>query len=559
MKKLLILLLIFTAFNLSAIKHLTKVYHKDYGVITRLVIVFDSKVETEITSVSAQQRLEIYVSNTTRSHIVEAKTMFLSNNLTAMKIEDLGNEIAIIVSTEKPFSASHFTLGANPYKLVIDIFTVGKPRSIEHLTDFASFYQTVGLYNKAEKVYKTMVQLHPKESLFYYNWALMDLKRGNKNSAILKLKKVKNNTNVFHKAYKKLNELVPPTQIPQITKSSKKVVAKVKEKLDNKPKLKILKTDSTKTQQPVNYKDEFLEFYNNSSSKAQKFKLLGLVAHSYGKYEDAISYFLKISDKDEVVNRELYELYTTIEDTKNAKYYKSLLSPKTSEVKITPRNILHMHIKLLYALIFAGLIAILVFFLLMLYYNKRRMKEIDDSFSNEEVSYHSDILKKSYENKENQDNNNDEPIEFQLNSSDNSESEIDKTKNEQSVSSKSIDEEDLDKPIEDVEEEQIETIVEENSDETDSDENLEYENAPIISDDISDDEEKELIEDEEKSKLFDELSDDDEDSDDSGLGNDAYQKKMILKLANDDWDAAAIAKELRISQNEVEFFLKTNS
>ena len=77
---------------------------------------------------------------------------------------------------------------------------------------------------------------------------------------------------------------------------------------------------------------------------------------------------------------------------------------------------------------------------------------------------------------------------------------------------------------------------------------------------MSHEQEKELEEDEEdyitigkkgKKDTFDTMDEDNE-----GFGDEEYKKKMILKLYNDGWAMEEIAKELQISQREIEFIIK---
>ncbi|MDX9870177.1 MAG: helix-turn-helix domain-containing protein, partial [Candidatus Cloacimonadales bacterium] len=45
-------------------------------------------------------------------------------------------------------------------------------------------------------------------------------------------------------------------------------------------------------------------------------------------------------------------------------------------------------------------------------------------------------------------------------------------------------------------------------------------------------------------------------SDDDAFADNEYKKKMILKLYNDGWAIEEIAKELQLSQREIEFIIK---
>lgn len=534
MKKSIIMLFLIFAFSLSAVSHMTKIYHKDYGSITRLVIVFDKKIDAEIVSNPQQRKVEIFADNTVKSRIVESKTQFLSKNLASVSTEELSNGIAIVISLEKSFRESHFQMGNSPHKLVFDFFTVTNPKSYNELMDYTSFYTTVGFPQKAEKYFEKLAQDYPQKNGFYYHWALSNLKRGRKKIAIEQLKKVTNVSREFQAAFELLNKLAPDRNKteakPKQTPLPKQPVEPPKEETQAK------ETETTTTPLPQNdmsLENDLLQLFSGLASKDQKLQVLGQTAYTAGEYEKALEYLLPIEQKNEIINRELFEIYSILEDKENALYYKSLLLNDSivANNEKSDTSFADIEIKLWMALLLCLLTAVIVFFLIMLHYNKKRNKILDDSFTDEEVDYHSNIIKKSYKKEE-------APIEYDL-------GEQDSEKDE--------------KP---------EEIADDLTPEDDEDDDLDYESAPNISEEITKEEEEDLVEDEENElNLFDDIEDnledeidisDDDEDEESGLGKDEYQKKMILKLAKENWDAAAIAKELRISQNEVEFYLKTN-
>jgi len=380
--------------------------------------------------------------------------------------------------------------------------------------------------------------------------------------------------------FERLNELDPPSKrVVQKKTESKKKIQPQKVVTTSTAKDETIKTEEpavttqTNISTDLDLQKQYTNFFENCADKDEKLKLLGLVAHHSGNYSESLKYYLQIENKDELINRELYEIYTALEDNENAQLFKSMLVSDTATKDEKPVSFFMRDIKLWVALVLAGLVAIIVFFLLMLRYNKRKMEILDETFSNEEVTYHSDIIKNSYKNQAKpevpQQNTapvveevEEESLEFDFEEEEETVTEEEKSEVKENfdLDLDSLNLEDNNDFVED------EDIVDEDTNFDDDNEILEeeidYDNPPLITEEITEEEEQELVEDEEDElNLFDDLTDDEDsfEESDSGIGNDEYQKKMILKLANEDWDAAAIAKELRISQNEVEFYLKTNA
>ncbi|MDD4156284.1 MAG: hypothetical protein PHY08_06890 [Candidatus Cloacimonetes bacterium] len=262
-----------------------------------------------------------------------------------------------------------------------------------------------------------------------------------------------------------------------------------------------------------NNENQLLKYYNiaKNDSLLTEF-LIGINASIVGDYTTALE-LLKLIPEDyihyEIAKNTIFRIYTELGDTQNA-----LLFSPVVDNQFPGKNTSFINTPIsLWILLLISFITLIIGFAIayFLYIKKQNDKE---TISDEELAIHQEHLKRAYEEKDIYSDTNSPTIDE------------DKTIEKESISNDS------------------------------------YDNPPVISEDLDEKEEQELIEEESGSLKFlnsanDDLDDEEENEMDT-FGDDEYKKKMVLKLYNDGWDLEEIAKELQMSQREIDFIVKMN-
>ena len=524
----------FLFLNLNALTKLEKIYHGDYGEIVRTVIVLDKKSKFNVELNKANKQILIKVPNCAK---VDMKQEFKNNSV----IDDLmiyqeNDLLSISINTKKKYEIRYFPLtdrSNNAYKLVLDIFNTMKPVSLKEKLSFAKYYPRVGFDDKALRFYAQNKKLADQNTWIYYKWGKILKSRKNYSEALKKFRKVNKRSNEYNNAQSEIKKIL--------------ALQKSKEQKDmNKPskeKPKETKTEEKKQPEPSNLTNLsrdtrlMLNYYRDLKSNAEKYFLLGVGAEITGNYDNALKYLKSVdkkSDLIELTRRHIYEVYQKKGDENNAKLIKSLLvEPQTEaaeEESLLTKNI-DLWLTVLIAL-FAAIVGVLVTAFIM----SKKIAKNEPEFTNDDVKYHEEKIKESFE-EETQEPENQES-ETDKESSDEEEEESEE------VEFQDFNEEEMnEEPIIGEEEEEEEEI--DFGEETEKEKQEEAENDENFEEELTSEEEEELLADEEESE-----------KESQGVGDEEYQKKMIKKLAEDGWDVEAIAKELKLSQREVEFALK---
>lgn len=167
MKRVFILFLL-TAISFLNASLLINVYHRDYGVIDRTVLVFDTKPHYEILEhkSSIQINLQECCKNTslqkldiTNNRVLTGYNYQLSEDKTIVSIDI--NASHFLESGDK-YIVNIMELQEDVFKLVLDIFISTNPKNLFELTSYASFYETTGYFNLAEEYNHLVVELQNK-------------------------------------------------------------------------------------------------------------------------------------------------------------------------------------------------------------------------------------------------------------------------------------------------------------------------------------------------------------------------------------------------------------
>jgi hypothetical protein len=243
--------------------------------------------------------------------------------------------------------------------------------------------------------------------------------------------------------------------------------------------------------------------------------MLGLNANLVGDFENAVRFLRQVPSTDinyEQALRLLYDSYLSVGDIGNASFYASLLASLEEPEAV---DFINMPVQMWMALIAAGFMFIVggTIAFISRGAKKSKKKEVSDK----DLDVHRRNLQRAYEQKNMY---SPEPPLPKATSSP-----------------------------------QKETIIGDD-----------YNNPPILAEEIDEEEEQELIRAERPSKpapaptnkppVEDQFADEEEPA---SYIDDEYRKNLVLKLYNDGWNTEEIAKELQMSRGEIDFIIKMNS
>ncbi len=159
-RSIIILFFILLFFELLSGNLLIDVYHHNYGIIDRTVLVFDSKPDYSISN----DEKKILISAFDTRKLPEVKTKKLAENKVLSEFnysESLEKlDISIVLNHEyqrqkgHQYSFSTIELPGEFFKLVFDIFANYIPTNEEERKSFISFYEKMGKDQKAEEYRK---------------------------------------------------------------------------------------------------------------------------------------------------------------------------------------------------------------------------------------------------------------------------------------------------------------------------------------------------------------------------------------------------------------------
>ncbi|MCF7858285.1 MAG: hypothetical protein K9N07_03025 [Candidatus Cloacimonetes bacterium] len=167
MKRIVIFLflIIFTGLNAS---YLIDLYHKDYGVIDRTVLVFDTKPDYEI--LKHESDIQININNCRKDASLKSINLTNSKVLTGinylvskdkvMVMLDI-NTTQLLISGEI-YKVDGMELKSDLFKLVLDIFIATNPQSLSDLTSYSNFYTAIGNKELADQYNQKIAILNEK-------------------------------------------------------------------------------------------------------------------------------------------------------------------------------------------------------------------------------------------------------------------------------------------------------------------------------------------------------------------------------------------------------------
>ncbi|MDD3050764.1 MAG: hypothetical protein PHR06_06410 [Candidatus Cloacimonetes bacterium] len=563
--------IIFIALSLIAICQLfsankiTDIYYGYFGEICRMVIVTSEEPDFAIVKDWKNNQFFVNIANCAVSASVPDNRPFPGDKvLIDVKTSETRNNSSVVVRTKVIPYLNIFPLYKNnEFKIVVDIYNSEQPQNLSQFLDFARFYYTVGYSSKALKLYPQIDKPFPHINWINYYWGKLLLKERKYSVALEKFREVGKSDQEYPEAQKEIaalekrlgikktqKELPPkdirkepvPTQSPKAPDKEPVVTAQT-QKVDEENHKQIEVQDTSGISQEL--KNKYIEYFENAETEDEKLFLLAVVAKNSGDNQLALKLYKRITPvfgKIKKVHRELYSIYSEIGDDANAKLIYTILSPENKPTEVSKQGFFDIKIKLWLAIVIALAAMLVVFFIMIIHYSKK-LSVLQADFSADDIMYHEEEIKKEIQEK-------------QLTPT--TENDKEEQESEQKMQGATSEEKQKKKDLNFAHEK---TFIENDPNEEDAilsfgmEEDV-FDTDEPFSEKLTDEEEQELLK-EEKDLLNTELPEFNIDEEkEEGIGEQDYQKKMIMKLVQDGWDTEAIAKEMNLSQREVEFLLK---
>ena len=164
--KRIFILLFFLLISLLNASFIIDAYHRDYGVINRTVLVFDTKPEYEILKHESDIQINLQgcrkdaslqKMNISNSKVLKGFDYITSEDKVVVMINI--NTSQLLVTGEK-YKVEGMELQGDVFKLVLDIFISSNPQSLSELTSYASFYKTTGNLELANEYNNMVIKVH---------------------------------------------------------------------------------------------------------------------------------------------------------------------------------------------------------------------------------------------------------------------------------------------------------------------------------------------------------------------------------------------------------------
>ncbi|MBC8414892.1 MAG: hypothetical protein H8E11_00490, partial [Candidatus Cloacimonetes bacterium] len=165
MRKRIFLVFFLSFVSLINASFLIDVYHKDYGYIVRTVLVFDSKPNYSV--LKHQDDIQINILNCRKDATIQNIQIPNSNVLKAFDFLVSKDKVMVVLSINQtlqlisgePYKVELYELSGELFKLVLDVFAIKNPKTLEEVRCFADFYKTIGKTELADEYYTIASEL----------------------------------------------------------------------------------------------------------------------------------------------------------------------------------------------------------------------------------------------------------------------------------------------------------------------------------------------------------------------------------------------------------------
>ena len=159
MRKIIFLVFFLSFVSLINASFLIDVYHKDYGYIDRTVLVFDSKPNYSV--LKHQDDIQINIMNCRKDATIQNIQIPNSNVLKAFDFLISKDKVMVVITINQtqqlisgePYNVELYELSGDFFKLVLDVFAINNPKTLDEVRSFADFYQTIGKTELADEYY----------------------------------------------------------------------------------------------------------------------------------------------------------------------------------------------------------------------------------------------------------------------------------------------------------------------------------------------------------------------------------------------------------------------
>lgn len=146
---------------------LIDVYHKNYGIIDRTVLVFDTKPNYEI--LKHESNLQINLHGCRKDASVQKFNISNNKVITRFDYQVTPDKVVVFINintSEMPvgeiYKVEGMELQGDVFKLVLDIFISTDPQTLSELTVYADFYEKMGKTELAKEYNRKVIELHKK-------------------------------------------------------------------------------------------------------------------------------------------------------------------------------------------------------------------------------------------------------------------------------------------------------------------------------------------------------------------------------------------------------------
>lgn len=162
---ILIFLVLISLLNAS---FLIDVYYKDYGVINRTVLVFDTKPQYDI--LKHESDIQINLQKCRKDVSLQKLDLTNSNVVTDYDYQISKDKVMVTINintsqllvTGEIYKVEGMEIQGDVFKLVLDIFISTNPQTLSELASYAAFYKTTGNDKLADEYQQQVLALNTK-------------------------------------------------------------------------------------------------------------------------------------------------------------------------------------------------------------------------------------------------------------------------------------------------------------------------------------------------------------------------------------------------------------
>ena len=187
---------------------LTDLYHRDYDLINRTVIVLSNKPDYTLEQRVANRQIVVTMEATAPRDNLPLYRRLVSPVLESFSLA-AGDDGALIltINTRERYHLDYFELTGAEYRLVLDIYNREVPVTDQEKFAFAKFYYTVGNTARAEELLREILLSSPRLSGANYYLGMILINRGEEEEGARRLGSVNYNDSEYLQAQMELARL----------------------------------------------------------------------------------------------------------------------------------------------------------------------------------------------------------------------------------------------------------------------------------------------------------------------------------------------------------------